>query len=55
MKSLCKEKPLVVATGGLAPLIANESEMIDMIDPFLTLKGLHIIYHRNVERGKKKK
>ncbi|KYD10054.1 type III pantothenate kinase [Caldibacillus debilis] len=55
MKNLCKEEPLVVATGGLASLIANESKMIDMIDPFLTLKGLHIIYQRNMERNKKKK
>jgi type III pantothenate kinase len=39
--------PKVIATGGLASLISNESDVIDVIDPFLTLKGLHLIYLRN--------
>lgn len=38
----------VVATGGLAPLFADDSEHIDDVDPELTLKGLKIIYDRNV-------
>jgi type III pantothenate kinase len=37
----------VIATGGLAPLFAEESEHIDSVDPELTLKGLKIIYDRN--------
>ena len=37
----------VVATGGLAPLFADESAHIDEVDPELTLKGLKIIYDRN--------
>ncbi|AYD41270.1 type III pantothenate kinase [Clostridium fermenticellae] len=45
------ENPLVVATGGLAKLINEESRSIDLIDPILTLKGLRIIYDKNKEQG----
>lgn len=37
----------VVATGGLAGLIASEAETIRRIEPFLTLEGLRYIYERN--------
>jgi type III pantothenate kinase len=37
----------VVATGGLAPLIASECSVIDLVDDYLTLKGLRIIHERN--------
>lgn len=47
MKAQSKEEPLVIATGGLAKLIASETQMIDVVDPLLTLKGLAIIYKRN--------
>ncbi|MEG0473198.1 MAG: type III pantothenate kinase [Solibacillus sp.] len=47
MKMQSKEEPLVIATGGLAKLIASDTQMIDVVDTFLTLKGLHIIYKRN--------
>ncbi len=47
MKAQSSEKPTVIATGGLATLIAKESNIIDVVDPFLTLKGLKLIYKRN--------
>lgn len=37
----------VIATGGLSTLIASESEEIEIVDKFLTLDGLNIIYHMN--------
>jgi type III pantothenate kinase len=37
----------VVATGGLAQLLAEESEVIEEVDPFLTLRGLALLYEWN--------
>ncbi|WP_223069011.1 type III pantothenate kinase [Paenibacillus caui] len=39
--------PKVVATGGLADLIASEAQTIDEVNPLLTLEGLRLIYERN--------
>ncbi|HWQ76918.1 MAG TPA: type III pantothenate kinase [Syntrophomonas sp.] len=37
----------VIATGGLAALIAGETDSIDEVDEFLTLDGLRLIYELN--------
>ena len=39
----------VIATGGLANIIAKESEEIDIVDSMLTLDGLKILYDKNKE------
>ncbi len=56
IKEALGDNPRVIATGGLACLIATETKSIDTVDDYLTLKGLKIIYERNrprrEERGK---
>ncbi|GAE27995.1 pantothenate kinase [Halalkalibacter wakoensis JCM 9140] len=47
MKAQSKNNPTVIATGGMASLIAPEAESIDVVEPFLTLKGLQMIYEKN--------
>ena len=37
----------VVATGGLAGRVANETSVIEKVEPFLTLEGLRIIFEKN--------
>ena len=37
----------VIATGGLALLVADETDRIDVLDGTLTLKGLRLIYEKN--------
>lgn len=39
-------KVKVVATGGLGRIIANETDVIDVYDSNLTLKGMHLIYKK---------
>ena len=40
----------VIATGGLAPLIAEATAAIDIVDPWLTLKGLRLIWAMNQDK-----
>jgi type III pantothenate kinase len=42
-----KEKARVVATGGYSSLIAQETSVIDEVNPDLTLVGLRLIYMMN--------
>ncbi|MFM8447527.1 MAG: type III pantothenate kinase [Candidatus Nanopelagicaceae bacterium] len=41
------ERPTVIATGGLAPLIFGVAETLDEHEPDLTLIGLRLIHERN--------
>jgi len=38
--------PRVIATGGLAALIATGSEVIELVDETLTLEGMRLVYER---------
>ncbi len=41
----------VIATGGFANTIAAESDVIDVVEPFLTLDGLRILYEKNAKQA----
>ena len=41
------EKAKVIATGGNASLIANETKVINLVNPDLVLEGLRLIYELN--------
>lgn len=43
-------KMKVVATGGLAELVAKETSVVDVIAPWLTLDGLRILWHLNQDK-----
>jgi type III pantothenate kinase len=42
----------VVATGGLAHRVANETRSIERVEPFLTLEGLRLIFEKNRPAGR---
>jgi len=48
IKQQLGEDTLVIATGGLADYVATETNVFDVHDPMLTLKGLSLYYERNV-------
>lgn len=45
-----QEEMGVIATGGLAPLFASATDLIDTVDRDLTLWGLRLIYRHNSNR-----
>lgn len=47
MKAEVTTSPLVIATGGLARIVAPETKTIEKIEEMLTLDGLRIIYELN--------
>lgn len=47
LKQELGKEATVVATGGMAVMVAEESKAIDKLDGLLTLKGLRLIYERN--------
>jgi len=54
LAQICREqfigvRPTIVATGGDAKLIGGSVRIFDVIDPLLTLRGLHIIGRQKAE------
>ncbi len=47
MKKELPGNPMVLATGDMAGLLAQEVKVIDKVDTLLTLTGLQIIYEKN--------
>ncbi|MBP1743381.1 MAG: type pantothenate kinase [Firmicutes bacterium] len=50
LRKMGEDEPVVVATGGMAKLIKDDSKQIDALEPSLTLRGLKIIYEKNKEQ-----
>lgn len=47
IKKEMRSRPKVIATGGLANLIASSTSVIDDVHPNLTLEGLRLVWNRN--------
>ena len=54
LKSEIEGLETVVATGGMAALVAAGSAHITEVNDMLTLRGLRLIYERNRERTRRK-
>lgn len=52
IKAEVKTNPKVIATGGLASVLAEDIAGVDGVDEFLTLKGLNILYNLNCKSKK---
>lgn len=50
-EELGEEQVKVVATGGLARLVADHTPLIDVVDPQLLLDGLRLLYERQADKG----
>jgi type III pantothenate kinase len=44
---MAPEQPKVIATGGMAALIAPNAPSIEAVEPMLTLEGLRLLHERN--------
>ncbi len=40
----------IVGTGGFTRYLSSKNSLFDVVDPILTLKGLKIIYHKNMSK-----
>ena len=47
LKAELSGKPCVIATGGMATIVADWTKVIDIVNPRLTLEGIRIIYELN--------
>ena len=48
-------KPHVIATGGLAPIVAPACETVDRVDEWLTLQGLRLIHESRARTPQRKR
>jgi type III pantothenate kinase len=49
IRSEMQGEPMVIATGGLASVVVPETDIIDAVDPDLTLHGLRFLYELNAD------
>ena len=47
LAEMAVDRAKVIATGGLASLVGPESRTMELVDEFLTLEGLKILFDRN--------